>query len=524
MAAASQSARSYNAAVDFLGSNIDAGRASKLAYVDPARTLTYGELQDYAARVGPMLARFGVERENRVALALLDTVDFPVIFWGTIHAGVIPVLFNTRLTVAQYRYLLEDSRAKAIFVSPVILPDVLEAAQGVCTLKKIIVVGGGQQEQVRFDHLLEAETPASPAATCADEVAYWVYSSGTTGNPKGVMHVHSTPRLVSQLIGEGLLDLRDSDVSFSAAKMFFSYGLSNSIFCPMGAGATTVLYPERPTPRTVFEMLHSYQPSVFYAVPTLYASVLGDLSCTPRSGSQGLRLCFSAGEPLPAELGVAWRDRFGLDIINGVGSTEMGHLYLTNRPGRVEYGTAGVPVDGFEVRLVDEHGHDTADGEIGELLVRGPTAAAGYWNQRTKSLQTFLGEWTRTGDKYLRREDGVYVYCGRIDDMFKVSGIWVSPHEVEAALVAHPRVLEAAVIAAEDHEGLVKPKAFVVLKDRGGDLPGRALYEELKVHVKLSIGPWKYPRWIEFVDVLPRTASGKLQRHLLRDKGLGSSS
>jgi 4-hydroxybenzoate-CoA ligase len=524
MAAGIQIERDYNAAVDFLDFNVEAGRAGKLAYVDPARTLTYGELREYAARVGPMLARFGVERENRIALALLDTVDFPIIFWGAIHAGVIPVLFNTRLTVAQYRYLLEDSRAKAIFVSPAILPDVLEAAQGVATLRKVIVVGGGQQEHARFDHLLEAETPGRPAATCADEVAYWLYSSGTTGAPKGVMHVHATPRLISGLVGTGLLDLRESDVSFSAAKMFFSYGLSNSIFCPMGAGATTVLYPERPTPRTVFEMLHSYQPTVFYAVPTLYASILADLSCTPHSASQRLRLCFSAGEPLPAELGIAWRERFGIDIVNGVGSTEMGHLFLTNRPGQVEYGTAGIPVEGFDMRLVDEHGHPVADGEIGELLVRAPTSAAGYWNQRGKSRQTFLGEWTRTGDKYLRREDGVFIYCGRADDMFKVSGIWVSPHEVEAALAAHPRVLEAAVIPAVDHEGLVKPKAFVVLREGAGDPPGRALYEELKVHVKLSIGPWKYPRWIEFVDELPRTASGKLQRHVLRDKDGGNSS
>jgi 4-hydroxybenzoate-CoA ligase len=273
----------------------------------------------------------------------------------------------------------------------------------------------------------------------------------------------------------------------------------------------------------VFEMLHGYQPTVFYAVPTLYASLLADLGCTPETGSQRLRLCFSAGEPLPPELGLAWRDRFGVDIVNGVGSTEMGHLFLTNRPGSVEYGTAGVPVDGFEVRLVDEGGNAVGDGEIGELLVRGPTAAAGYWNQRVRSRQTFEGEWTRTGDKYLRREDGVFIYCGRADDMFKVSGIWVSPHEVEAALVAHPQVLEAAVIPAEDGEGLLKPKAFVVLKERGGELPGRALYEELKVHVKRSIGPWKYPRWIEFVDELPRTASGKLQRHRLRDPGGGQS-
>ena len=312
-----------------------------------------------------------------------------------------------------------------------------------------------------------------PAATCADEVAYWVYSSGTTGNPKGVMHVHSTPRLVSQLIGAGLLGLRDSDVSFSAAKMFFSYGLCNSIFCPMGAGATTVLYPERPTPRTVFEMLHSYQPSVFYAVPTLYASVLGDMSCTPRSGSQRLRLCFSAGEPLPPELGVAWRARFGLDIINGVGSTGDG-TPLPDQPSRPRSSTAppACRSTAYDVRLVDEHGHEVADGEIGELLVRGQTAAAGYWNQRDEDhARPSLASGRAPGTSTCGAADGVYVYCGRTDDMFKVSGIWVSPFEVEAALDRPSARARGRRVPPRTSNGLIKPKAFVVLKDRRDDLP-----------------------------------------------------
>ena len=266
--------------------------------------------------------------------------------------------------------------------------------------------------------------------------------------------------------------------------MFFSFGLGNSIICPMAAGATTVLYPERPTPQTVFETLHAYQPSLFYAVPTLYASILADPRCSPQTGSRRLRMCISAGEPLPAHVGEEWKARFGLDIVDGVGSTEMGHLFLTNRPERVEYGTSGVAVDGYELRLVDGENHDVADGEIGELLVRAPTAASGYWNQRAKTRHTFTGEWTRTGDKYVRRPDGVYIFCGRTDDMFKVSGIWVSPFEVEAALVSHPRVLEAAVVPFADNAGLIKPKAFVVLKNPAGAELSRALYEELKVHVK----------------------------------------
>jgi 4-hydroxybenzoate-CoA ligase len=333
------------------------------------------------------------------------------------------------------------------------------------------------------------------------------------------MHVHSAPRVAATLAGQGRIGIREDDVVFSAAKMFFSYGLGNAMFCPMWVGATTVLYSERPTPQTVFETLSGYQPTMFYAVPTLYAAILADPECTPERSSRRLRLCFSAGEPLPAHIGEMWRARFGIDIVNGVGSTEMGHLFLTNLPDAVEYGTSGVPVRGYDLRLVDEAGREVEDDEVGELLVRGESSAAGYWNQLKRSRRTFEGEWTRTGDKYLRRPDGVYIYIGRADDMFKVSGIWVSPFEVEAALIAHDCVLEAAVVPAEDENGLVKPRAFVVLRD-GEEASQRAIYEELKVHVKRTIGPWKYPRWIEFVDSLPKTATGKVQRFMLREQPL----
>jgi 4-hydroxybenzoate-CoA ligase len=400
------------------------------------------------------------------------------------------------------------------------LPVLREAAKEVATLRTLVVVGGGPDGVPRLDRLLGAEREGgTPARTNADEVAYWLYSSGTTGSPKGVMHVHASPMLMARLAGQARIGIREDDVVFSAAKLFFAYGLGNALICPMAVGATSVLYPERPTPQTVFETLRAYQPTMLYAVPTLYAAMLADPSCRLLNGSGRLRLCFSAGEPLPAHIGNAWKARFGLDIVNGVGSTEMGHLFLTNLPDSVEYGTAGVPVDGYDVRLVDERGREVADGEIGEMLVRGETAAAGYWNQRARSRGTFQGEWTRTGDKYLRRPDGVYLFCGRTDEMFKVSGIWVSPYEVEDALIAHPSVLEAAVVPAEDAAGLVKPKAFVVLKDRSDAALSRALHEELKLHVKRTIGPWKYPRWIELVDELPKTATGKVQRFLLRGQG-----
>jgi 4-hydroxybenzoate-CoA ligase len=511
--------REYNVAVDFVDRNVQEGRGAKTAFVDPARNLTYGELLDQVSRVGPMLARLGVEQENRIALILLDTVEFPVLFWGAIRAGVVPVLLNTRLTVDQYHYLLADSRAKVAFVSTALLPMVQEAAVDVETLKSIVVVGGGPESVPRMDSLLAAVNErAAPARTCRDEVAYWLYSSGTTGSPKGVMHVHSSPMVMARAAGQERIGIREDDVVFSAAKLFFSYGLGNAMICPMSVGATSIFYPERPTPQTVFETLRGYQPTMFYAVPTLYAAILADPDCTRERGSSRLRLCFSAGEPLPAHVGEGWKERFGLDIVNGIGSTEMGHLFITNLPHAVEYGTAGVPVSGYDMRLVDETGHDVVDGAMGELLVRGSSAAAGYWLQRARSRRTFEGEWTRTGDKYFRRPDGVYIYCGRADDMFKVSGIWVSPFEVEDALVAHPSVLEAAVVPAEDANGLTKPKAFVVLKERQ-EGSSRALYEELKVHVKRTIGPWKYPRWIEFVESLPKTATGKIQRFKLREEG-----
>ncbi|MBB4199255.1 4-hydroxybenzoate--CoA ligase [Rhodoblastus sphagnicola] len=507
--------RDYNAAVDFVDRHIAEGRAEKIAFIDTNRSLTYGAMADSVSRVGPMLAKMGVEPENRVALVLLDTVDFPILFWGAIRAGVVPVLLNTRLTVEQYRYLLADSRAKAVFVSPQLLPAVKEASAGCPRLRALVAVGGAPPGVPNFETLLAAEKrPAEPAQTSVDEVAYWLYSSGTTGMPKGVMHVHGAPRAVAKAAGEKRVGYREEDVVFSAAKMFFSYGLSNSIVCTNWAGSTSVLYPERPTPTTVFETLNTYQPSIFFGVPTLYAAILADRNCTRENGSHALRLCFSAGEALPAHVGQAWKERFGVDIVNGVGSTEMGHLFVTNIPGAVEYGTAGVPVEGYSLKLVDEAGQEVGANEPGELWVRGETSAAGYWNQRARSRNTFIGEWTRTGDKYMRRDDGVYVLIGRTDDMFKVSGIWVSPYEVEEALASHPAILEAAVVPSQDQDDLIKPKAYVVLSE--GVALDDDLFDDLKSHVKNAVGPWKYPRWIEVVPELPKTATGKLQRFLLR--------
>lgn len=507
--------REYNAARDFIDGAVERGLADKPAFIDDERVLTYGELARATRRMGNLLARLDIRREARIAILMLDTVDWPVVFWGAIRAGVAPVALNTLLNSQQYLYMLADSRAQALFVSRPHLPSVEPVLGRLPHLKHVIVAGEPVTRLHSLNELLGAAGDEFETAdTCADEVAFWLYSSGSTGEPKGVRHVHTSPRVTAGTYGQQVLAIREDDVVFSAAKLFFAYGLGNSMSFPMSVGATTILLPQRPTPESVFSVLKAHQPTLFFGVPTLYAAMLADPNCSPDNGSARLRLCISAGEALPEEVGRAWRRRFAVDILDGVGSTEMLHIYLSNRPDDVRYGTSGKPVPGYAVRLVDESGREVADGEIGEMMVDGASAADGYWNRRDKSRATFEGRWTRTGDKYVRDGEGYYRICGRTDDMFKVSGIWVSPFEVEGALIGHEAVLEAAVVPKADADGLMKPKAFVVLK------PGRSpdgVQDALKEHVKATTGRWKYPRWIEFVDALPKTATGKIQRFKLRD-------
>src|SRR4029077_5785869 len=382
-------------------------------------------------------------------------------------------------------------------------------------LDHVVVSGHDAHGHRKLSDELKGESDAfATAPTHPDEPAFWLYSSGSTGMPKGVRHLHSSLAATADTYAKQVLGIREDDVCLSAAKLFFAYGLGNAMTFPMSVGAAMILNSERPTPAAMFALMNKYNPSIFYGVPTLFSAMLNDETLKAERGGKRLRICTSAGEALPESVGNAWKARFGVDILDGVGSTELLHIFLSNAPGDIKYGSSGRPVPGYQVRLVNENGTEVPDGEVGEMLVHAPSAGEGYWNQRSKSRSTFEGYWTRTGDKYVRDADGRYTFCGRSDDMFKVSGIWVSPFEVESALITHPAVLEAAVVPQPDPEGLLKPKAFVVLR---ADCKTDKLYESLKEHVKQKIGAWKYPRWIETVETLPKTATGKIQRYKLRD-------
>ena len=511
----SETPGAYNAVTYLLDRNIDEGRANKLAYTDTISELTYGELQRQSCRVANMLKRLGVRREERVAMIMLDTVDFPAVFLGAIRAGIVPVPLNTLLTADQYAYVLADCRARVLFVSEALLPVVKDMVGRMADLDHVVVAGNDAHGHKKLSEELAGESDVfATAATHPDEPAFWLYSSGSTGNPKGVRHLHASLAATAETYAKQVLGIREDDVCLSAAKLFFAYGLGNALTFPMSVGATSVLNTERPTPAAMFALMNKYNPTIFYGVPTLFSAMLNDESLKAQRGGTRLRVCTSAGEALPESVGNAWKTRFNVDILDGVGTTELLHIFLSNAPGDIKYGTSGRAVPGYKVRLVSEAGTDVADGEIGELLVDAPSAGDGYWNQRSKSRRTFEGPWTRTGDKYIRDAEGRYTFCGRSDDMFKVSGIWVSPFEVESALITHPAVLEAAVVPEADPEGLLKPKAFVVLR---ADANTDGLHEALKEHVKQKIGPWKYPRWIETVGSLPKTATGKIQRFKLRD-------
>ena len=509
----------FNYASHLLDLNKD--RGDKTAYIDDRSRLSYAELDRRVRVMASVLQNAGIRREERVLLLMHDCNDWPVAFLGAIYAGIVPVAVNTLLTDDDYLYMLQHSRARAALVSNALLGTLRSAMEcGRHELETVLVSpaeGELLQGEQNLEDCLQMSSPLAEAVmTHRDDVAFWLYSSGSTGSPKGTVHSHANPYWTTELYGKGVMGIDQQDICFSAAKLFFAYGLGNALTFPLSVGATSVLVAGRPTPELIYARLREHQATIFFGAPTGYVAMLAAADI-PANDQLALRLAVSAGEALPSDLAQRFTAQFGVDVIDGIGSTEMLHIYVSNRPGAVRFGSSGTPVPGYEIELRDDDGQLVADGEIGDLYVKGPSAALMYWNNRAKSVDTFQGEWVRSGDKYVRNQDGSYTCSGRSDDMLKVSGMYVSPFEVEAALSEHPAVLESAIIGKTDEQGLVKSKAFVVLAEGQ-----QTTADELKIFVKERLAPYKYPRFIELVDELPKTATGKIQRFRLREQETGN--
>ncbi len=508
--------RDLNAAHWFVDRHIEEGRDGRLAISYEGRRLTYGDVSSGANRLGNALRRLGVMMEQRVVLLLPDSPEFVWSFWGALKIGAVPVPTNTLLKPRDYEYILRDSRATVVIASESLVAAVEEVRSRSPDLTHVVVVGRAAAGQLGYADLVGAESAElAPAVTTKDDVAFWQYTSGTTGTPKAAVHLHHDMLVCCEAFGRHVLEIGPEDRTFSVAKLFFAYGLGNALYFPFHVGASTVLYPGRPEPAKVFEVITRERPTLFYAVPTAYAAMLQVPDAQRRYDLRSVRVCSSAGEPLPKAIYERWLEKFGLEILDGIGSTEMCHTFIANRRGQVRPGSSGTLVPGYEAKLVDDAGCPVAVGEVGTLVVKGDSACSCYWNQHERTKQTIEGEWVRTGDKYQRDVDGYFWYAGRTDDMIKAGGMWVSPAEVESALAEHPAVVEAGVVGAEDQDALVKPLAFVVLAR--GRRASPTLEAELQGFVKARLAPYKYPRWIVFVDELPKTATGKIQRFKLRE-------
>jgi benzoate-CoA ligase family protein len=511
----------FNAATAFLDRNLAEGRGTKTAIYFEGNAYSYAQIAELANRVGNALLDLGVDMEQRVALLLLDSPQFAAGFFGAIKIGAVPVPLNTTLRPNDYIYMLNDSRARVLLIHSVVWSQIQQILPELKYVRHIVVVGleqdGTKDTATLHDFekwTQKASAELQAAATTKDDSAFWLYSSGSTGFPKGCVHLQHDMTYCTEFYAKPILGIREEDITFSAAKLFFAYGLGNNLYFPFAVGASAVHYPGRPLPEDMFKVVQQYRPSIFFGVPTLYAGMLALPDAEKRFDFSSVRICVSAGEALPADILRRWKEKFNVDILDGIGSTEILHIFISNRIGQIKPGSSGKLVPGYEALITDESGHAVKQGEIGNLLIRGDSTAAYYWNKHEKTKDVINGHWIHTGDKYYEDDEGFFWYCGRSDDMLKVSGQWVSPVEVEGALIAHPSVLEAAVVGDMDADELVKPKAYIVLNQ--GYEPSEAMANELKAFVKGRLASFKYPRWIEFVPELPKTATGKIQRFKLR--------
>ncbi len=513
----------FNATTAFLDRNLAEGRGTKTAIYFEGNAYSYAQIAELANRVGNALLDLGVDMEQRVALLLLDSPQFAAGFFGAIKIGAVPVPLNTALRPNDYVYMLNDSRARVLLVHSALWSQIQQILPELKYVRHIVAVGleqDGTKETARLHDFekwtQKASAELKAAETTKDDTAFWLYSSGSTGFPKGCVHLQHDMSYCTEYYAKPILGIREEDVTFSAAKLFFAYGLGNNLYFPFAVGASAVHYPGRPLPEDMFKVVQQYRPTIFFGVPTLYAGMLALPDAEKRYDFSSVRICVSAGEALPADILRRWKEKFNVDILDGIGSTEILHIFISNRIGQVKPGSSGKLVSGYEALITDESGHAVKQGEIGNLLIRGDSTTAYYWNKHEKTKDVINGHWIHTGDKYYEDDEGFYWYGGRSDDMLKVSGQWVSPVEVEGALIAHPSVLEAAVVGDMDADELVKPKAYIVLNQ--GYEPSEAMENELKAFVKGRLAPFKYPRWIEFVPELPKTATGKIQRFKLRSK------
>ncbi len=500
----------FNAADYFVDRHIREGREDKIAVLCEDRQITYGNLGGEVNRFGNALLSSGIRMGDRVAMLMLDTEIYPFVFFGSIKAGAVPICLNTLMRPKDYLYFLNDSRARVLVVDEALYANITKIKPQLKFLEQIIVITAGQTDAMAYDAFVwDQSTFLEPALTCPDDACFWLYSSGSTGKPKGTVHLQHDMLFSVETYGKQVLKVKEEDICFSAAKLFFAYGLGNGIYFPFSVGATTVLMPERPTPESVYNAIAQFQPTLFFGVPTLYGAMLAQ-----EGRVNGVRLCVSAGEALPADIFHRWKDRFHVDILDGIGSTEIVHIYISNRVENIRPGSTGLIVPGYEAKIVDNNLKELAQGDIGTLLIKGDSTAAYYWNKHEKTKESMMGEWFNTDDKFFVDDQGYYYYVGRSNDMLKVGGIWVSPIEVEACLIGHPSVLECAVVPGQDEENLVKPSAYIVLNKNYS--PSEKLEREIKTYVKKELAHYKFPRWIHFVEELPKTATGKVKRFELK--------